>query len=61
MIIFYFSLKPYGVSPHLNRLSKMVQMRGHNMFLCRDKREYLVLIKDNFWLILHKNMLCPLI
>ena len=25
-----------------------------------DKREYLVLIRDNFWLILHKNM-CSLI
>ena len=57
MIIFYFSSKPYVVSPHLTRLIKTVQMSGHNMFLCRDKREYLVLIRDNFWLILYKIML----
>ena len=30
MIIFLFFLsKPYVVTPHLNRLNKMVQMRGH--------------------------------
>ena len=27
----YFSLKPYDVTPHLNCLNKMVQMRGHNV------------------------------
>ena len=27
----YFSLKPYVVTPHLNRLFKTVQMRGHNV------------------------------
>ena len=32
MIIFsYFSLKPYVVTPHLNRLVETVQMRGHNI------------------------------
>ena len=27
----YFSLKPYVVTPHLNHLIEMVQMRGHNV------------------------------
>ena len=27
----YFNTKTYVVTPHLNRLVKMVQMRGHNM------------------------------
>ena len=27
----YFSLKPYVVTPHLNRLIETVQMRGHNI------------------------------
>ena len=27
----YFSLKTYVVTPHLNRLDEMVQMRGHNI------------------------------
>ena len=27
---YYFSLKPYVVTPHLNRLIETVQMRGHN-------------------------------
>ena len=27
----YFSLKPYVVTPHLNHLDKMVQMRDHNI------------------------------
>ena len=32
MIIFLiFSSKPYVVTPHLNRLVKTVQMRGHNI------------------------------
>ena len=26
----YISLKPYVVTPHLNRLDETVQMRGHN-------------------------------
>ena len=26
-----FSLKPYVVTPHLNCLDEMVQMRGHNI------------------------------
>ena len=28
----YFSLKPYVVTPHLNRLDETVQMRGHNIY-----------------------------
>ena len=28
---FYFSSKPYVVTPHLNRLVKLVPMRGHNI------------------------------
>ena len=27
----YFSLKPYVVTPNLNRLDETVQMRGHNI------------------------------
>ena len=27
----YLSLKSYVVTPHLNHLDKMVQMRGHNI------------------------------
>ena len=27
----YFSLKVYIVTPHLNRLDKTVQLRGHNI------------------------------
>ena len=29
----YFSFKPYGVTPHLNRLEETIQMRGHNICL----------------------------
>ena len=33
MIIFVNSAhKPYVVTPHLNRLDKTVQMRGHNIW-----------------------------
>ena len=32
----YFSLKPYVVTPHLNRLIETVQMRGHNIWLCAE-------------------------
>ena len=28
----YLSLKPYVVTPHLNRLVETVQMRGHNVY-----------------------------
>ena len=28
---FLFSFKPYNVTPHLNCLEEMVQMRGHNV------------------------------
>ena len=27
----YFSIKPYVLTPHLNRLVETVQMRGHNI------------------------------
>ena len=27
----YFCVKPYVVTPHLNRLDETVQMRGHNI------------------------------
>ena len=27
----YFSSKPYVLTPHLNRLTETVQMRGHNI------------------------------
>ena len=27
----YFSMKPYVVTPHLNRLKETVQIRGHNI------------------------------
>ena len=36
----YFSLEPYDVTSHLNRLDEMVQMRGHNKFLCRINKNY---------------------
>ena len=36
----YFSLKPYVVTPHLNSLNEMVQMRGNNMFLSRINKTY---------------------
>ena len=28
---YYFSSKPYAVTPHLSRLDEMVQMRGHSI------------------------------
>ena len=31
VIFFYFSSKPYNVTPHLNRLVETVQMRGNNI------------------------------
>ena len=42
----YFSLKPYVVTPHLNRLNKTVQMRGQNMFLCRINKKLSEAIKQ---------------
>ena len=35
----YISLKPYVVTPHLNRLDETVQIRGHSMFLCRINKK----------------------
>ena len=42
----YFSLKPYIVTPHLNRLDKTVQMRGHNIcFMWNKQKLSLIIIK----------------
>ena len=35
----YFSSKPYVVTPNLNRLDETVQMRCHNICLCRNKKK----------------------
>ena len=32
----YFSLKPYVVTPHLNRHDETVQMRGHKICLMQN-------------------------
>ena len=41
MIIFLFSHGNHiVVTPYLNRLVETVQMRGHNMFLCRINQNY---------------------
>ena len=37
----YFSSKPYVVTPHLNCVIETVQMRDHNMFICRINKNYL--------------------
>ena len=46
----YFSLKPYVVTPHLNRLMETVQMRSHNMYF------YAELTK----IIFNYDQICPL-
>ena len=38
-IFSYFSSKPYVVTPHLNPLIVMVQMRGHNIWLNAELTE----------------------
>ena len=44
----FFSLKPYVVTPHLNRLIETVQMRGsQHMFLCRINKNYHQLSSNN--------------
>ena len=41
-----FSLKPYDVTPHLNRLNETVQMRGHDIcFYAELKKIPLIIIK----------------
>ena len=45
---FYLSLKPCVVTPYLNRLIETVQIRGHNIFLCRIYKNYLVLIINKY-------------
>ena len=39
---FYFSSKLYVVTPHLNRLIEMVQMRGHNKHIVNPHLNRLV-------------------
>ena len=33
-----FSLKPYGVTPHLNHFDETVQVRGHKCFYAELKQ-----------------------
>ena len=35
----YFSLKPYVVTPHLNRLAETVQMKGHNIYFMQKRQK----------------------
>ena len=35
-----FFIHTYVMAPHLNRLDKTVQMRGHNMVSMRNKKNY---------------------
>ena len=45
-IFSYFLLKPYVVTPHLNRLVVTVQMTGHNKCLCAELTKLsLIIIK----------------
>ena len=37
----YFSLKPYVVTPHQNRLVETVQMRGHNVCFCAELTKFI--------------------
>ena len=37
----YFFIETYVVTPHWNHLSDTVLKRGHNMFLLRNKKNYL--------------------
>ena len=41
---FYFSSKPYDVAPHLNRLVKMIQMRGHNKIFMQNEQKLSLII-----------------
>ena len=45
MMISYLSLKPYVVTPHLNQLIEMVQMRGHKTFMQNKQKISLIIIK----------------
>ena len=36
----YFSMKTYIVTPHLNRLSETVLLRGHNVFIFRNNENF---------------------
>ena len=40
----YFSSKQYVVTPHLNHLVKMVQMRGHNILVMPKKQKLSLII-----------------
>ena len=47
---FYFSMKPYVVTPHLNRLGETVHMMGRN-----------IRFKGAIWKIIPKFFLLPLL
>ena len=38
----YFCIKTYVVTPHLKRLDETVQMRGHNIWFCREIRKIII-------------------
>ena len=40
----FFTLKPYVVTPHLNRLDETVQTRGHNVCLFIQKQKLSIVI-----------------
>ena len=46
IIFFYFSSKPYVVTPHLNRLNETVQMRGHNICFKQSKQKVSLIINN---------------
>ena len=37
-----FCIKPYVVTPHLNRLNETVQMRGHNIWFRWEIRKIII-------------------
>ena len=49
MIYAYFSLKPYVVTPHLNRLAETVQMSGHNVCLYAELTKIIPNEKDAYY------------
>ena len=42
-----FCIKTYVVTPHLNRLDKTVQMRGHNIWFQREIRKIIPQLSSN--------------
>ena len=43
----YFCLKTYVVTPHLNHLVEMVQMRGHNIWFQLEIRKIIPHLPSN--------------